>query len=151
MSAMCLKPRMNSSVKNFRLRTAQGFSLISAIFLLVVMTGLGAVMLTFTSVQQATSTQDLQGTRAYQAARAGIEFGLYQVLSPSGNAACGGSATPTWGGTLAGFQTNVSYACDPFTEGGSSVTVFTITSTASQGAVGSASRVERVLRATLSR
>lgn len=142
---------MKTFSNKFGLRKAHGFSLISAIFLLVVMTGLGAVMLTFTSVQQATSTQDLQGSRAYQAARAGIEFGLYQVLAPAGNAVCGGSAAPTWGGTLAGFQTNVTYACDTFTEGGSSVTVFTITSTASQGAVGSASRVERMLRATVSR
>ena len=148
---MCRKQDINQPGKNFPAPRVQGFSLISAIFLLVVMTSLGAVMLTFTSVQQTTSTQDLLGTRAFQAARAGIDYGLYQVLAPAGNAACGASASPVWGGALAGFQTDVSYACNVLNEGGNVVTVFTITSTASQGAVGSPNRVERVLRATVSR
>lgn len=148
---MFLKKNWNQHGKNLPASSVQGFSLISAIFLLVVMTSLGAVMLTFTSVQQTSSTQDLLGTKAFQAARAGIDYGLYQVLAPGGNAACGASASPAFGGSLAGFQTTVSYACNVFTEDGATVTVFTITSTASQGAVGTSTRVERVLRATVSR
>jgi MSHA biogenesis protein MshP len=148
---MCHKRFVKKAFEQgIRMRNASGFSLISAIFLLVVMAGLGAVMLTFTSVQQTTSTQDLQGTRAFQAARAGIDFGLYQVLAPSGTAVCGGAASPVWDGSLAGFQTTVNYACDVFTEGGNTITVFTITSTASAGAAGSPHRIERVLRATVS-
>ncbi|GAB3447588.1 hypothetical protein GCM10027320_41180 [Massilia solisilvae] len=40
--------------------------------------GLGVAMVTVFSSQQASSALDEQGARAYQAARAGIEWGLYQ-------------------------------------------------------------------------
>lgn len=128
-----------------------GFSIVSAIFLLVVLSSLGAVMLTFSTVQQASSAQDLEGARAYQAARAGIEYGLYQILSPLGVASCG-SNTLTWGGTLAGFTNTVS--CSPssvYIEGTTTLTVYTITSTASQGTPGTSRYVERQLMATVPR
>jgi len=67
MSAMCLK--QNS-----------GFSLITAIFLLVILAALGAFILTISGTQQTSSALDVQGSSAYQAARAGIEWGSYQVL-----------------------------------------------------------------------
>ena len=63
-------------------RAQHGFAIVSAIFLLVVLGTLGAFMVALSTVQHTTSTQDLQGTRAYQAARAGIEWGAYQVLTP---------------------------------------------------------------------
>ena len=50
-----------------------GFAIVSAIFLLVVLAALGAFMLTFSTVQHATSAQDIQGSRAYWAARAGLQ------------------------------------------------------------------------------
>lgn len=57
-----------------------GFSLITAIFLLVVLSALGAATLTIFTVHQSSSALDVQGARAYQAARAGIEWGLYTQL-----------------------------------------------------------------------
>lgn len=59
-----------------------GFALPSAIFLLVVLAGLAAFMLTVFTASQTAQTQDLNGVRAYQAARAGLEWGAYQVLDP---------------------------------------------------------------------
>lgn len=59
---------------------SQGFLLPAAIFILVILAALGAYALSISSVQQVTSTQDVQGSRAYQAARAGVEWGIYQVL-----------------------------------------------------------------------
>ena len=61
----------------------RGFSLPTAIFLLVVLAGLGAVMATFFTVQQQSSALDILGERAYQASRAGIEWGAFQVLPAS--------------------------------------------------------------------
>jgi MSHA biogenesis protein MshP len=61
-------------------RAQAGFSLVSAIFLLVVLAALGAAMVNISTVHQASSALDVQGARAYQAARAGIEWGLYQQL-----------------------------------------------------------------------
>ena len=63
-------------------RKNKGFLLPAAIFVLVILAALGAYALNITSVQQATSTQDVQGSRAYQAARAGVEWAAYQTLAP---------------------------------------------------------------------
>jgi MSHA biogenesis protein MshP len=57
-----------------------GVGLVTAIFLLVVLAGLGVAMVSLFTSQQASAGLDLQGARAYQAARAGIEWGLYQRL-----------------------------------------------------------------------
>jgi MSHA biogenesis protein MshP len=127
----------------------QGFSIITAIFLLVVMAALGAYMLTFSSVQQTNAAQDLQGSRAYQAARAGVEFGIYQVTRKG---VCGASNSLTLSGTLSAFAVTVNCNSYTFTEGGRVVAVYQIKSTAVQagGAVGSTNSIERQLVATLS-
>ena len=54
----------------------RGFAAIAAIFLVVVLAALGGFMLTFSNTQQLTSAQDVQGSRAYWAARAGLEWGI---------------------------------------------------------------------------
>jgi MSHA biogenesis protein MshP len=51
-----------------------GFALPSAIFLLVILALLGAFMLTLSNTQHLTSAQDVQGVRAYRAARMGLEW-----------------------------------------------------------------------------
>lgn len=55
-----------------------GVGLVTAIFLLVVLAGLGVAMVALFTAQQAGAALDIQGARAYQAARAGIEWGLWQ-------------------------------------------------------------------------
>jgi MSHA biogenesis protein MshP len=55
-----------------------GVGLVTAIFLLVVIAGLAAALVNIFTSQQASSQLDQQGTRAYQAARAGIEWGLFR-------------------------------------------------------------------------
>ena len=65
---------------NTRYKVQRGFSLITAIFLLVVLAALGAAMTMFFSAQQQSSALDVLGSRAYQASRAGIEWGAFQVL-----------------------------------------------------------------------
>jgi MSHA biogenesis protein MshP len=57
----------------------RGVGLVTAIFLLVVIAGLAVAMVTVFTAQQAGSQLDQQGTRAYQAARAGIEWGLFRA------------------------------------------------------------------------
>jgi MSHA biogenesis protein MshP len=63
-----------------RLRRNTGVGLVTAIFLLVVLSGLAVAMVAISSAQHATSALDVQGARAYQAARAGIEWGLFQSM-----------------------------------------------------------------------
>lgn len=59
-----------------------GFALPTAIFLLVVLAGLAAFMLSVFTSSQSAQTLDLNGARAFQAARAGLEWAAYQVLDP---------------------------------------------------------------------
>ncbi len=61
----------------------RGASLITAIFLLVVLSGLAVAMVTLSTTQQASSAMDVQGARAYLAARAGMEWGVFRASSGS--------------------------------------------------------------------
>lgn len=144
---MCPDRNKPIHIRNAGRSTQRGFAIVTAIFLVVVLAALGAFMLTFSTVQHITSAQDVQGTRAYQGARTGIEWGAYQVLI---NSSCPSPTSLTAGGTQAGFTITVQ--CNSFpatTEGGNMVAMYQITSTASQGTLGSASYVERQLLATI--
>jgi MSHA biogenesis protein MshP len=89
-----------------RLRRSAGVGLVTAIFLLVVLAGLGVAMVTIFTSQQAGSAMDEQGARAYQAARAGIEWGVFQQLR---NGSCTDSSFALPPGTsLSGFAVTVS-------------------------------------------
>jgi len=66
-----------------RKRADSGFAILSAIVLVVVLAALGAAIVTISTTQQVGSAMDVQGFRAYQAARSGIEWGVYQVWSSS--------------------------------------------------------------------
>ena len=118
-------------------RLQRGFALGTAIFLLLVLAALGAAMLTFSSAQHAGSAMDVQGARALQAARAGIEWGAYQALRGAG--CTGGSLT------LGDFSVTVTASAT--TSG--ALTACQITSTAATGVTGQISRVERQLQATV--
>ena len=138
----------------------RGFSLVTAIFLLVVLSMLGATMVTFFTAQQNSSSLDVLGSRAYQAARAGIEWAAYNVaIQPSGTQWVGCAAIPsplfatgTLAGTLSPFQVIVTCTpYGPYTDG-STIYVYDITSTATGvngAAVGSADYVERVINARM--
>ena len=66
------------------IRNVGGVALVTAIFLLVVLSGLAVAVVSLTTSQQAGATQDEQGARAYQAARAGIEWALFFSQRPAG-------------------------------------------------------------------
>lgn len=155
-------PSQKSGVCPIRAAGQRGFSIVSAIFLLLVLAALGAFILTFSSAQHTTSAQDVEGSRAYQAARAGIEWGVYQVLRvpppPAAAPACFASpttvaspATVPLGSTLAGFTVVASCNLSTHTEAGVTVTIYRITSTASKGAQAAQLRVERQLQSTVAR
>jgi MSHA biogenesis protein MshP len=59
----------------------RGFTIVSAIFILVVLAALGAFIVNISTNQQIGSALDVQGERAYHAARAGVEWGVYKVQS----------------------------------------------------------------------
>ena len=137
---MCRNPTP-SGLSPSRARQS-GLSIISAIFMLVLLAALAAFMLTFSMSSNVTQAQDIQGSRAYWAARSGLEWGAYRVVQDN---AC---ATTTL--TLSGF--NVAVTCTlspPYLEAGSNVNIYRITATANQGTLGSVGYVERQLQATV--
>lgn len=86
-----------------------GVALASAIFLIVVLAALGAIMVTVSGLQHTSSARDVMGSKAYQAARAGIEWGAYKVLQQGSPGVCPSStAIPMPAGTdLTGLTVNV--------------------------------------------
>lgn len=152
-------------------RRARGFSIITAIFLLVVLAALGAFMVVFTGLQQTTIQADVLGVRAYYAARAGSEWGAFQVLDPDNTlnpatcappvmASCPGTTHLSGlGGSLSPFTVSVECAETPSTEGNRTVHVYQITATACNkpaggsclGVTPDAGYVERKVTAVLSK
>ncbi|MFY9328024.1 MAG: hypothetical protein WAO76_08410 [Georgfuchsia sp.] len=59
----------------------RGFAIVSAIFLLVVLAALGGFIATISTTQHIGSALDVSGAQAYQAARAGTEWGLARVTT----------------------------------------------------------------------
>jgi len=59
----------------------RGFGAIIAIVILVIMATLAAGLVRLGTTQQATSTQDILSARAWQVARAGDEWGLFQAFN----------------------------------------------------------------------
>jgi MSHA biogenesis protein MshP len=121
----------------------KGFAAIAAVFLVVVLAALGAFMVSFSNTQHLTSAQDIQGSRAYWAARAGLEWGIASVTT-----ACPTSPTAL---SVEGFAVTVTCAQSAYTDSGT-VNLFQITALAqSTGAVGSPGYIERSLTASMER
>jgi MSHA biogenesis protein MshP len=59
---------------------SRGISLITAVFLIVLLAGLAAALVRVFGAQQAASAMDMLGSQAYQAARSGLEWGMFQQL-----------------------------------------------------------------------
>jgi MSHA biogenesis protein MshP len=68
-------------------RSQKGFALVSAIFILIALAALGGFIATVSSMQHIGSALDLNGARAYQAARAGTEWGVAGAVNASACAA----------------------------------------------------------------
>jgi MSHA biogenesis protein MshP len=146
-------------------RPHSGFAAIAAIFLVVVLAALGAFMLTFSNTQQLSSAKDVQGSRAYWAARAGLEWGIGSVVaSASSPAPCPvlpvpatPSSLPSASSTLlpltleGGFSVTVTCNRVDYIEGSASRSIFQFTAVAATGATGSIGFIERSLSASLER
>lgn len=117
-----------------------GFSIISAIFILVVLSIIGVFLINIFMLNRAESNVLLQGARAQFAAKSGVEWGVATVaLNPSGSCPLPITLNINQGGLL-GFTVIVSCV--------KSGTTFTITSVASKGTVGDLMYVTRTMVGT---
>jgi MSHA biogenesis protein MshP len=123
------------------LNSQKGFSIVTAIFILLVLAVLAGFMVTMSGVQSRTTLWALQGARAYHAARSGLEWGGYQAVI---NGSCNASTNLTVGGF------SVTLACQNqgvFTEGGQTYSVYQLTSLAEWGAYGTTDYISRQVTA----
>lgn len=123
---------MNSRRQAVSLNKQRGFSLVTAIFVLVVLAAMGGFMISISGTQHFTTLHAFQGAKAYHAARSGMEWGI----AAAGGASCPDGTTQSL--TLGDFDVSVS--CNEigeFTEGGNpSYKIFRITSIAETGVPG---------------
>ena len=106
----------------------RGVGLVAALFLLVVIGGLIAFLLRLSGLQHSTAALDLQGARAFQSARAGIEWGVYRALQDS---SCAASESFGLAGDLSDFTVTVQCIDTPYTEVDATVKhVYSIVATA---------------------
>lgn len=138
----------------------RGVSLVTAIFLLVVLGALGTMMVTFFVAQQQSSALDVMGSRAYQASRAGIEWAAYNVASQPVGAGCVGIPVPPTplfaagdlADTLWPFTVTMTCSSNSYVEGGLPIWVYDLAASAVAGGVpGNPDYVERVINVKMGR
>ncbi|QYF93317.1 agglutinin biogenesis protein MshP [Massilia sp. PAMC28688] len=91
----------------------RGVSLLTAVFLVVVLAGLSAAIVGVFSAQQNSSVLDIMGVRADQAARSGLEWGLHRQLRTTPPSVACFSAVPVTfampaNTSMSGFSVTVS-------------------------------------------
>lgn len=121
-----------------------GASLVTAIFLIVVLATLGTFAVRLAVVQQQTTSAAIRATQAMLAAQSGIDWAAHRALNS-------GSCTPA---TLAlteaganGFSVSVTCTQSTHTEAGATINVFSIESLAQSGVYGGPDYVSRRLHA----
>ena len=118
----------------------KGFMLMAALFLIVTLAAIGLYLVTVSTGQIEAASQDEQGARAYQAARAGIDWGAFQLLrNASGTftaTTCASSGSQTLNlGTLgapsgaSSFNATVSCTHTTEVEGTTTVDIYVLVST----------------------
>ncbi len=145
---------------------SKGFAAPLAVFIIVLGLVMAGAIAMLSGTQQAGSALDVQGARAYQAARAGLEWGMHHVLRAAGqdctsieNGGNGTSFSP--GGGLAEFTVTLRCSETTHTEGSATLTMYALTANACNSPTvgppsicpnpgpGSPTYAERELRVTL--
>lgn len=140
-----------------RKQGTQGFVLPAAIFLLVVLGGLAGWMMQLTMATQSQDALAIEGERAFRAAEAGLEAGIYAARQ-TGAGCIDITQNLTLTGQLARFTASVSCVDTTANEAGNVITFFAITSIACNQPTGGAcpnatptlpEYAERQMRATV--
>ena len=125
----------------------RGFSLVAAVFIIVVLAILGLMMVTIGGMERATADAAAQGARAYYAARAGIEWGAFQAVTTGSCPASASFSLPVPG--LNGFTVAVNCTATAHRERSATYNVYAINSTATFRNFGTADYISRTLRVTV--
>ena len=137
-----------------RLR-AGGFTMVSALFVLVVLAALGAAMASLSVRQQLGSAAEIDAARGLHSARAGLEWAAFQVLRnpapPAAAPACFASTSFTLAG-LSPFTVTVGCARTPgsgtLSDGASTMVFYQLVATACNAPTGGACPASGTLQST---
>jgi len=135
-----------------RVRSA-GMALMSAIFLIVVLIGLGIAMMNLSNVEQDTASKTILAAKVYYGAKTGIDWGIQQAIAAG---SCVGGPLNLTQGSLSGVTVNVTCVAAPQgpstcgLTGTSLCQTFYLTSQATTGTLGLLSYAERRMEATVS-
>lgn len=120
---------------------ARGFTLVSVIFIVVVLAALGAAITKVSTRQHLGSAAEVESARALQAARAGLEWAAFQVLRnpapPAAAPACFGTASFTAAG-LTAYTITVSCSRTSGTDGSTALNFYQLTANACNSPSGGA-------------
>lgn len=128
--------------------TARGFALVSALFLIVVLSALGAYLVNLVAVQHATPALRVQASRADYAARSGM---AWAVRKATNGGSCAASTSFTLSeGAFSGYTINVRCSRADHDTAGTLLPYFVIDVSAQSGSFGSTDFVSRSLQAKVS-
>ena len=127
----------------------QGFTLVVAIFILVIASMMSLFIISTTVTQQSTSTYALQGARAYRAAQSGLQWAVRRAVTVDDQwaAVCTGANNNF---VVNDFNVSVTCTFAQHTEGGVNFCTFQISSVAVMGILGSADFFQRRLQVVIS-
>lgn len=125
-----------------------GFSIVMAIFILVVLGLLGGYMVRLSGVQISTVSFAVQGARTYQAARAGIEWSIARIVNGGSCADIEAQTAMTFNG-LDGISVKLSCSSQSYSEADTTATLYRITSLAEFARYSSGDYVARSIETTI--
>ncbi|HXH54485.1 MAG TPA: hypothetical protein VNK03_01925 [Gammaproteobacteria bacterium] len=133
------------------MKKQKGFSLVSAIFIIVILSLIGSYIVGLSALTNASTNLSGLGVKAYYAAKSGLEWGAYTatpVNCPLSPAMSSTTLTFTQGG-LSGLLATVTCTSNSFTEHGATYRIFQINATGQYGESNNPDHVSRQLYMTL--
>lgn len=127
-------------------RQQRGVSLVAAIFLLVVLAGLGVFAVRLGVLQSQTTSSGLQAAQAFHAARGGIAWAAHQALN---GGVCGPTVLNLSEAGTSGFDVTIQCAQSSHVEAGTTLNVFVIDALAESGTYGGPDYVSRRVQAKI--
>jgi MSHA biogenesis protein MshP len=134
------------SVSFSKIDRQRGVSLVSAIFLIVVLSSLAAFAVRLTAVQQQTVSSNLRAVQAFHAARSGISWAAYRALNAG---VCSTNTLNLSEAGTNGFNVTVICAQSAHVEAGTPINVYTINALAESGVYGGPDYVSRRIEAKI--
>ncbi len=131
---------MNANRISGQARRARGFSLVLALFIIIVVALLGVVAVRLGAGEQQTVSLRILGDRAVEAARTGVEWGAYRALDLN---TCNSGALTLSEGALTGFTVTVGCVATMHAQSNGTYHVYELDSYAESGTYGRPDYVSR--------